>query len=316
MQLPNEQQQGTKRATDDPSEDAKRAKLRLLEELLATSEDRCAAMEIMGKALNRQAYELAIGTREHTKALPALNAFMSSAPPETNTARLPPYTPTRPSLLGTSPALQSPLPPPYTPIVPTPPHTLRRSTSAPAAVPSSGRILFRDGVPTTAAPVVAVAPPSSAHNAPALPELRTFLHHLTADVSHKSTSSTTKKSALIDAIMWDAVHARHLSTNSPLRTAGSVLIYDATSSRNAVDVAAATAGAPSFKKTRSLLRHAFAPLTLPPAWELHDLIVVADNNQVRCFAIRMKCKISHVYLICVTRRERTTTWRATRSSRR
>lgn len=307
--LLEEQLQSSKRALEDAHEEAERAKTLRLEQLLATTEDRCRAMEIMGRALNRQAYELALNTRQHTKSLDTLNAFMSSVPtmpaaptssPVSATVGAarplfsplpPPYSPARASPLSDFSAPQAPrtsLPPPYTPIrssplvglhtmsAPSPPRSLTRHASAPAAF-SSERALFPHDHATESDAAEAIAPDRRLGD---LPELRNFLWHLTADVSSSSATSTSKKTALIDAIIGDAVHARHLTTSSPLRTAASVLLHDATNSRNAIDIAAASSGGPSYTKVQVLLKEPRDQLTMPEAWQQHDAIIVVDNNQV------------------------------------
>ena len=304
-----------------------------------STEDRCLAMEVMGRALNRQVYELAMDTRVHTASLDSLSAYMtasadamtapaflpstpaqSTPAPVWNTPLPPPYnaaTPSRPTpVVPGRPlnALSTPQPPPYSPltrerpprspatlsVAPSPetratPRTLARSASAPVASPASVRELF----PRSAPPVRPFGTMSAgAPGSGGLVEVRTFLHHVTGSTSNASDSSLLKKRARNDAIVADIVQNRHLTTNSPLRTAASVLVYDATSSRVAVDINAATAGGPSYFKVTSLTKEPRPPLRLPESWSHHDLMVVADNNQVFIFSLYLS-ELPTLYLSAV-----------------
>ena len=302
-----------------------------------TTYDRCMAMEVMGRALNGEAYQLSLGTREQTASLDAVNEFMastvasagssstplttSSPSPAAGTSRpfmpvllpsplartpssagrshsaissanttpafspfmpgrlsLPSSTPSRSSLSSHGAAsIASRAASPYTP---SPPRKLSRSTSAPADVPSSARALF---VQPQASPSQASAGnlvDAAAVRNEALPELQTFLHFLTADTGRQSESSLLKKAARNQATVSQVVQTRNLSTTSPFAVAGSLTVYDATSSRNAIDAIAATYGGPSYKKITKIYGEKRHALELPIQWHQHDLHVVADNNQV------------------------------------
>lgn len=137
-----------------------------------STEDRCLAMEIMGRVLNRQAYDMALATRAHTASLDALSAYMaasadditgvslqptsaqSTPAPVWNTPLPPPYnaaTPTHATPLVPGRPLQAlftPQPPPYTPVVhelpPRSPAILSAlSSPAPPQTPAPPRTLAR-----------------------------------------------------------------------------------------------------------------------------------------------------------------------------
>lgn len=124
---------------------------------------------------------------------------------------------------------------------------------------------------------------SSTDLATRLPAAAAFFSAVTKSRGHDvSSSSIAKKEQRVQQLLSDLVSTRDLNCPSPLRTAAAAIVHSQTGSRVAVDAMAATSSAPSHTKLYKLLNEPKPFLAVPAEAMQYDVVIVIDNNQVRC----------------------------------